>query len=433
MLFMSRFFKSSIDAMLLSNNPEKFFNDKLQKHGELFPVYLPQAPTAYFGGNSKVARELFHLPPHSFSPAADSNPISPIVGTHSLILLGGVKHKEEKRLMTPFFHGSLLLENQKIIQDVMTEELERILKRSGDVYLLETMQEITLHVIIATIFGVKNRNDRLELKSLITDYLNSFTPLLMFLPQSRKDFLGIGPWSKFSKKKKKFDDYLIQLIKDTNDNVSIISKFKILYSNDIKNNDYTSIIDQLKTILIAGHETTAISIFWCLYYLMKDVELYEKIKSLINSNSLEVLLDDPFLHAVCNESMRIHPSVPIILRTLVTDLDFLGRKINAGENIGLSLTLLHHDETIFKKSYSFNPQRFIDNDYDVYQFAPFGGSNRKCLGSSFAYLEMKLFLIELFRKSNFISKDIKPIVPIIKGVTMCPARDLIISLKPMKD
>jgi cytochrome P450 len=425
---MNRFFKSSLDAMMLSRDPVKFFNNKSKKYGELFPIYLPQSPETYLGGSANVARELFNVPPHFFSPSA-SNPISPIVGSHSLILLGGAKHKEEKRLINPFFHGVSLLENQKIIQGVIAEELDRLFKVDGDIYLLKNMQEITLHVIIATIFGVKDRNDRLELKLLISDYINSFTSVLMFLPQSRKDFAGVGPWRKFNKMKKQFDNYLIQLIKNTNDQVSIISKFKILYSEDIKKSEYTPIIDQLKTILIAGHETTAISLFWCLYYLTKNEDLYQKLKKLIQSNSLEALLADPFLHATCNEALRIYPSVPIILRSLVTDLDFMGKRLKAGENIGLSLTLLHHDKVTFKNSYDFNPQRFIDNEYEMCQFAPFGGSNRKCVGSSFAYLEMKLCLIELFLKSDFSSSDTCPIVPIIKGVTMCPARDLLIKLR----
>jgi len=413
---MSWFSEKLLDPMKLPKKPEVFFKEKAKKYGELFPIYLPQTPTTYFSGTQEAAKEIFNAPISTFHPNTKNNPIAPIVGSNSLILQGGEEHKKDKRLMLPFFHGASLLQNKSIILDIVNEELN--LFKGGK--LLNSMQELTLHIIIATAFGVKERTERLKLRAIILDYVNSYSQLLMFIPQSRHGLLGIGPWDRFRKKRKNFDEKILELLNNNKDETSLLAKFNNLQSEGI----LSSIIDQIKTILIAGHETTAITLFWCLYYIGQNEKVYQRLLEMTADLSYDELLDDPYLHAVCDESMRMHPSVPIILRSLVEDYQYRGRAMKKGENIGLALTLLHHDPKIYENPSEFNPQRFIDNQYESFQFAPFGGSNRKCIGSSFAYLEMKLFLITLFKRGGFSIKVDNPVKAVIRGVTMCPASDI---------
>ena len=397
-----------------------------------FLFFLPNASSTTFSGSPKAAKEILSAPYKLFDPT-NSNPIAPIVGKNSLILQKGEKHQEEKKMMMPFFCGSSLVEYQNSLYITVCQDLDYLKQKDSELYLLKVLQEITQHIITRVIFGIEERNLRVEFNSHIRKYVHRYTPILMFFPGLRKRFLNLSPWDRFLEAKQTFESEIIKLLNKDLDPSSIISKLKKLYSSEISNHNYQLIIDQLKTLLIAGHETTAISLFWCMFYLSRNKTLFNQVKEEIGERPWEELLRNPLLEAVCNEAMRIHSPVPIILRSLNNDFEFMGKSIKKGENVGISLTLLHRNPDIYKNPHEFNPNRFIEKKYDFYEFAPFGGSNRRCLGANFAYVEMKILLIALFQNVNLqVIDNIPPNRVLAGGLTMGPERDIKITCSELR-
>lgn len=413
--------KSILDAMNLSLNPEKFFDRKQTLYGSSFDIKLPGTEKSIFTGTPDGARELFSLPSNMFSAPKD-NPISPIVGENSLILLGEERHLNEKKKLTPFFFGKIVEDYKEVISNTLENDFEHLMSRNeGRVQLLATTQDMTLNIIIAIIFGIQDRGKREEFKKIIQKYIASYHPTLMFFPILRRK--SNPYWNRFKSNEQQFHHAILKLFDQNIDANSMLHHFNSHYD------DKKQVIDQLKTMLIAGHETTAIGLFWAIFYLLENPIELKKLEEEIRGISEIDLFSNKYIESVCYESMRIHPAVPIVLRTLNQDFRFLNYDVKKGENIGLALTLLHHNRDIFPSPEQFLPERFMGKSYKNFEFAPFGGGNRKCIGSNLALVEMKLFLYKILKKANIEKQSKSGVKPIIKGITMSPGSDIWISFK----
>ncbi len=163
-----------------------------------------------------------------------------------------------------------------------------------------------------------------------------------------------------------------------------------------------------------------------LYYIFTHAEIKNKLlselRTLPEGADIDQLIKLPYLTAVCRESLRIHPIVPIVLRTLNQPFEYRGQALNPGDTIGLSLTLLHSNETRWQEPHLFNPERFLNQHYTQYEFAPFGGGARRCLGAAFALYEMKILLATILLNINLEIKPPKNTLPHLYGMIMKPRK-----------
>jgi cytochrome P450 len=185
--------------------------------------------------------------------------------------------------------------------------------------------------------------------------------------------------------------------------------------------------DELMTLLLAGYETTATSISWALYLIHKHPEIREKL--LQELDTLGSLPDPmsifrlPYLTAVCNETLRIHPVAMLTFPRIVQEpLKLLGYSLEPGIIVAGCIYLTHQRKDLYPEPKQFKPERFIEGQFSPYEFIPFGGGVRRCMGEALAIFEMKLVLATILSRYQLALVDTQPEVPRRRGVTLAPAR-----------
>lgn len=186
----------------------------------------------------------------------------------------------------------------------------------------------------------------------------------------------------------------------------------------------SQIFDQLQTLLLAGHSTTEDALAWALYFLAREPQaltrLQGELAELGPGAEPEALAPAPFLEAVCNETLRLRPALPAAARKLRSPLQVAGYDLPVGSTVGASILWAHHNPSVFPQSERFLPERFLQRSYSPFEFLPFGGGNRRCIGAAFALYEMKLVLGTLLQRFSFALASQKPI-RLIQSTTLTPS------------
>ncbi|MFD4458399.1 cytochrome P450 [Nocardia sp. NPDC058480] len=368
-----------------------------------FAVGFPGFPAVLFTGTAEGARELFRAPVALLEPPLP-NPIEPMVGAASLILSSGTRHRTDRALLAPALHGARVRSMEKVIRDVTLNEIHcgadgpwRIGTR---IDALMAARTITLRVILATVFGSDSDREA-EYGGVVTDFLAAFTTPLMVAPVLRRGIGGFGPWERFTAARARLDELLLADItrrrRTGPAGGDLLDLLLTTRYDDGSTPTDTELCEQLRTLLVAGHETTATTLTWALYHLHREPGLLTRLLA-----ELPTAGDDPaeqarlpLLDAVCQETLRLHPPVPIVLRTLTEPLRWRGVDVAAGATIGLAVGVLHRQPATWPAPHLFHPDRFLDRTVTPFEFAPFGGGHRRCIGSTLADHELRIVLATL--------------------------------------
>lgn len=358
--------------------------------------------------------------------------LTPLVGYSSLISLDGENHKRERKLLMPSFHG----ERMQIYADLITAITEAVFSQlhKGEVFVVrELMQEISLQVILKIVFGLSD-NDRFDkMKILVKDILDRLnSPIntsFLFYDWLRKDLGAWSPWGAFVRTRKELDELIfseISLRRQENNphNTDILST--LLTSVDEQGQGMTNqeLRDELMLMLVAGHDTTALAMTWVLYWLHRHPDIKTKLLTELQENDLQdgaSIFKLPYLTAVCNETLRIYPVGMLTFpRQVTADTELLGYKLPKDTVVVGCIYLTHHREDLYPEADKFNPERFLNRQYTPYEFLPFGGGVRRCLGEVLALYEMKLAIAKIITEYNFTLAENKEIKPKRRGVVLSP-------------
>jgi cytochrome P450 family 110 len=397
-------------------------------------VRLPGVGEIVVTGSPDGAKEIFTADPAGYE-TVQSNPIEALLGPGSLILLSGERHARERRLLVPPFHGERMRAYGRIIQEVTLAELRR-LQPGAPVVAQELTQAITLQVIVRAVFGVEGEAQRAEMHRAVVSMLDAYSPPLMLVPALRRTLGGRGPWSRFVRAREAFDRMLLAEVARRRAAVAragedILSLLVGLRYEDGSALSDSELLDELRTLLVAGHETTATVLSWALYYVHGDAEVAQRLAAelaqLDPSPSPEVVAQLPYLGAVANEALRLHPVVPIVLRRLRAPLQLRGSLVEAGKNVAVAVSLLHTREDVWDQPTRFWPERFIARKYSPFEYAPFGGGHRRCLGAAFAAYELRIVLATLMARGRFslpggVAR--RSPRPVLRSITAAPDRPI---------
>ncbi|MGY0502394.1 cytochrome P450 [Nocardia sp. FBN12] len=368
-----------------------------------FAVGFPGFPEVLFTGTAEGARELFRAPAASLEPPLP-NPIEPMVGAASLILSSGTRHRTDRALLAPALHGARVRPLGEVIRNATLREIH--CGTAGPWQLgtridaLEATRAITLRVILAAVFG-PGSDRAAEYDGVVADFLAAFTTPLMVAPVLRRGIGGFGPWERFTAARERLDTLLLADIAERRrtgpaDGDLLDLLLATRYDDGTALTD-TELCEQLRTLLAAGHETTATTLTWALYHLHREPGLLTRLLA-----ELPAAGDDPaeqarlpLLDAVCQETLRLHPPVPIVLRTLTAPLRWRGFDVAAGATIGLAVGVLHSQPSTWPAPHLFHPDRFLDRKVSQFEFAPFGGGHRRCIGATLADYELRIVLATL--------------------------------------
>ena len=346
--------------------------------------------------------------------------LEPIMGARSILLLQGEEHLRRRRLMLPPFHG----ERMRAYEETIAEETEREIATwpLGETFELHArMQAITLEVILRAVFGVEDAARREDLRTLLVDLLGlTGSPSLQLLTLSPRAPSWVGPLRRLRELLERTDSLLAAEIAERRADPKLSERDDILSMlcaaefEDGEQMDDTEIRDQLMTLLLAGHETTATALAWSLDLLFHNPAAFDALRESVAGGSSD------YIDAVATETLRLRPVVPQIGRELTEPGEYGGRELPAGAVVMVSVYLAHTRPDVYSDPYGFSPERFLEGSPDTFSWIPFGGGTRRCLGAAFVTLEMRVVLRTLIKRTSLRAAYDRPEQMVRRNVTMAP-------------
>ncbi len=342
------------------HDAEAYFRRRA-KSGKAFEMPIPGIGDVLFAAKPAHIREFLKIPVSAFTPPMP-NPIEPVVGDGSIILLDGVRHKNERARFLPALHHDRIRRYTGLMVESALDEIA-MWHPGTTIDARDAAQSITLQIIVQAVFGIEDRHLRdryvTVVKAMMRDYIAPF----MFFPALRRAPFGLGPWRRFSARRVELDAMLSEQISHRRQTGSAGHEdvLSVLMSDD----DDTGRSDdevrqQLRTLLVSGHETSATTLAWALYHVHADKAVRQNLlDELADNPAPEQLPKLPYLAAVIAETLRLHPTVSIVVRQLTCPVTAWDTERAQGDVIGVALPALHADPQIWPDPHAFNPERFL--------------------------------------------------------------------------
>jgi cytochrome P450 len=347
--------------------------------------------------------------------------LTPIVGPRSVLVIEGAAHLAHRKLMLPAFHGERMRSYEPIVGEIVGAEIDSW--PLGEEFAIHPhMQAMTLEVILRVVFGVAEGSRLERLRLVLTKVLEeTASPFTQLVGLASRRFGGRGPWAKFEAQLKAVDELLYAEIaehrrrEDLEDRDDILSALILARFEDGEAHlSDTDLRDQLMTLLLAGHETTATALAWTFDLLLRHPDPLQRLR-----DSLEEGEDD-YLRATITESLRLRPVVPLAGRRLAKELVADGLTLPAGTDVTPAIWLAHTRADAYPEPFAFRPERFLEEGPDTYAWIPFGGSVRRCIGGAFAEFEMRIVLREVLTRCQLHKSDPAPERVARRNVTLSP-------------
>lgn len=401
-----------------------FYRDLYERFED--PVFVPTMNgDAVITKDPELIRQIFAHAPEDYLPFA-VGAIEGFLGKRSLLVLKGKEHREERKLLMPSFHGDRMRAYGEAMQHAAKRQLDKI--AVGEQFIAqEITTDTSLEVIVRTVFGVLDDSLVEQLQEAINTLVAKTHPATLFFKGLQKEFMGFGPWAKFLKALKVVEEQLYAQIEAREADPSLLGEDILSMLMQSKYEDGQGmtkehIRDELLTLLVAGHETTGVALAWALYHLHKHPETLEKLRAELEEHAdagPNELARQPYLNAVCHETLRLYPIVPDILRELKAPIQLGRYTVPAGKLVGVAIVAVHHDPELYPEPMKFEPERFIERKFKPWEYMPFGGGHRRCIGAAFASYELAVVLATWLKESRFELLD-EVVVAKRRNVTLGP-------------
>ncbi len=425
-------YPSLIQGIGFWTRPLAYLEKLRSQYGKRFTLQFPFSPPFVFITEPEQIKQVFTAPPDVLHPGEGARVLRPIVGSNSVLLLDGDAHMSQRKLMLPAFHG----ERMERLTDLIAEVTEREVEAWGaepEVELHPRMQALTLEIILRAVFGL-DPGERLDAVRERLGALLAFGdhPLTLFGPpgeQSEAFFSRFGPLKDFFNRRNEVDELLFELIEerrgeeaDRDDVLSMLLEARHEDDTPMSNQELR---DELMTLLVAGHETTATTLAWAFERLTREPAVLLRL-----TEEVEAANGDEYLTATIQETQRRRPVLPNAAPRLVTQpIEVGGWHYDPGVCLVANAYLLHHDPDVYPDPYAFRPERFLDEGPGTYTWIPFGGGRRRCLGASFANLEMKIVLAAVLRAYTVEPVADRHEVATRRNITIRPGEGSRVALK----
>lgn len=424
--------------------PVNYMETAAQKQPDIF-----QAQVIGFGSNvvfvnhpEAIKTILTNDRTKFFASGKENEILKPLVGDYSIFLLEGDIHKKRRKLLLPPFHGERMKTYSNLICN-LTEKIFAQAPLNKTVTARTLTQDISLQVILEAVYGLQTGERSQQIKQSLTNVADVFqsplTSAFLFFRSWQKDLGAWSPWGYFLRQQKQLDKLIYQEIaerreEDNQDRQDILSL--LMSARDEQGQPMTDqeLRDELMSLMFAGHETTATSIAWALYWVHSIPEVRQKLlaelDSLGESPEPMAIAKLPYLNAVCQETLRICPVAMLTFPRVVQEpTELLNYHLEPGMVLVGCIYLIHQREDIYPEPKQFKPERFLDKQYSPYEFIPFGGGARRCIGEALAQLELKLALATILLNYEIDLASNKPEKPKRRGVTLAPANGVQIVIK----
>jgi cytochrome P450 len=400
-------------------NPYGVFRTMQAKYGD--PFFSPNfEANLVVTGQPDGIRAIFAADPAIFEPIG-VDIMRVLFGSGSLLALDGDAHRAARKLLAPPFHGARMQAYATLIRRRTLARLEAI--APGQPFDAEALlQAISLDVIIEAVFGVSDAQFIDRFHTATRQLIAAIKPSFLIFKFMRRDF---GAYRRFLRARQRVDALLAEAIAARraapDDRPDILGMLLAARYDDGTAMPDEDVIAQLLTLVTAGHETTATALQWALYELHRAPDALARLRAEIDGASVDALPRLPYLGAVCDETLRLWPLFPALTRKLRRPLELCGYTVPAGQGVAAAIFLAHRREEVFPEPDRFRPERFLERSFGPFEYLPFGGGARRCLGAAFASFEMKLVLGTLLGAARFSLASTGPIRLAQRNVAVGPS------------
>src|SRR3954452_2837508 len=370
-------------------------------------------------------KSLFTAKPEQAPSLTGESPLTPIVGPNSVLTAVGERHMRQRKLLLPPFHGEAIDRYAQMISDAAEREIEKW-PIGKSFALAPRMQAITLDVIMAGIFGIEGKpavgTPEHGLRTAVRSLVNAST-----WPISRvAELMNIGsdePVGFMKPAMAILDAPTYAVIakrreaQDLGERQDIMSLLMRATTEDGESLSDEELRNELLTLVLAGHETTANSLAWAWERLLRCRDAYERLHEAVRSGD-----GADEIERVIQETMRSRPVIPMIGRRVKLPWQLGDHAVDADTPVLMSILLVHHREDVYPDPFSFRPERWEGHKPGTYEWIPFGGGIRRCLGAALAMAEQRVVLEAMARRLDLEADDPAPERAVHRNVTMIPAR-----------
>ncbi|MDJ0730382.1 MAG: cytochrome P450 [Crocosphaera sp.] len=415
-------------------DPLVFQQECVGRYGDIFTLNVQGFTSFVVIGNPLGIQEIFSQNPDNFDIGRANKIAEPLFGTNSLFVYDGKHHQKERKLLMPPFHGQSLQNYAQSICDISIE-IANNCPKNKPVIIRQVMQTISLEVILKVVFGISEGERYEKIKPFLAQMLDvtdsPLTSSFLFLKFLQKDWGKWSPWGQIQYIRRQIYHLLQEEIEERRSKKKesghdVLSLMMVAKDESGKSLTDDELKDELVTLLFAGHETTATIMSWAFYQILTHPSILEKMRQELvekgkNLQPLEVA-KLPYLNAVCQEVLRMYPIIPILFpRITKTTMTIMGREFSPETWLTPSIYLVHYREDLYPEPEKFKPERFLEKKFASYEYLPFGGGTRRCLGYALAELEMKLVLASILPEYSLSLTTEKPVKPQRRGFTISPA------------
>jgi cytochrome P450 len=364
-------------------------------------------------------RELFTGDQSDLYAGEANEPLSPILGKNSVLILDGAEHMRQRKLLLPPFQGAAVAEWREVIREVAEAEVARW--RAGDeIVARERMRALTFDVICRAVFGVAEPTRVERLREALLAVLDT-TSVVFFAEGMRRDLGPWSPWGRFKHQLAAADTLIYEEIarrrgaRETQEEASDVLSL-LLRARDENGEPMTDVElrDELMTMLAAGHETTATGLAWAFDLLLHNPAILERLRDELEGD------DDAYVDAVVTETLRLRPVIDAAERTLKAPRTIAGWDLPAGIRVYPAIAMVHRREDLYPNAASFRPERFLDGGAKSYTWLPFGGGIRRCIGAALAQAEMAEVLRVILKRVELAPVSPRTDEVILRGITLAP-------------
>jgi cytochrome P450 len=389
-----------------------------ERYGDVFTVPLPVFGVGVYVSDPDAIRELLTGDQSDLHAGEANAPLSPVLGDKSVLILDGREHLRQRKLLLPPFQGSAIQNFRAVIREVAEAEVDGW--RAGEHFVMrERMRALTFEVIVRAVFGVTERERIERLRSALVSLIEM--QMIFLMPNAlRRDLGRWSPWGQFQRRLKAADALIYEEIgrrrrtRDLDQRSDVLSL--LLRARDEDGGAMTDVElrDELMTMLLAGHETTATGLAFAFDLLIRDPRVLSRLRDDLDGE------DDAYLDAVVTESLRLRPVIDANERTLTKPRTIGGWDLPAGIRVYPAIAVVQLREDLYPWPHEFRPERFIEEEATSYSWLPFGGGIRRCIGAALAQAEMAEVIRAVVSRVELEATQPEREPVVMRGITLVP-------------
>jgi cytochrome P450 len=417
----------ALQGLRFARRPMTFALSAQRRFGDVWQIRVPTRSEAFVVTcHPDHLRSLLKADPADAPSLTGESPLRPILGPNSVLTSGGARHLRQRKLLLPAFHGEAVQRYVEMIADVARQEIDHW--PIGEPFALAPrMQAVTLEVIMRGVFGIgagsittgSERRMRQALRRMLAA---SMSPLYLLV--ELRNARHLEPKGVLAAVMGMVDRQMYAVIRerrapaDRDRHGDVLSLLLAARDDDGEPLTDHELRDELMSLVLAGHETTANSLAWIFERLLRTPPVYTRLRELLRADDRAAAQE--YVEATIHEGMRNRPVIPMIARLAMRPWQFGGYTVPARTPVGVSIIALHHRPDVYADPHAFDPQRFVGVKPGTYTWIPFGGGIRRCLGATLAMAEQRVVLEAIARRTDLAAPDPTPERARMRNVTMIP-------------